>query len=134
AITAGQTDEARRLVTQALTIAQGLAETEPANTTYQRDLSISYERLAVLADKEQEQAVAAELFTEALIIRRALNAREPKRIDLAQELAVCLRLVAASDHSKLQEVERELINLLSPFEISGTITARAAEILHWARE
>jgi hypothetical protein len=34
------------LFTQALTIAQGLAEAEPGNTVYQRDLSISYERLA----------------------------------------------------------------------------------------
>jgi hypothetical protein len=53
---------------------------------------------------------------------------------LAQELAVCLRLVADSDHSKVKDVERELIDLLGPFETSGTITARAAEILRWARE
>ncbi|MGH7262221.1 MAG: hypothetical protein ACREI9_16415, partial [Nitrospiraceae bacterium] len=134
AVAAGQGDEARRLFTQALTIAQGLADAEPANTTYQRDLSISYERLAVLADKEQEQVAATEWFATALTIRRALNAQEPQRIDLAQELAVCLRLVANSDHSKLEDVERELIDLLGPFEIAGTITARAVEILRWARE
>jgi Tfp pilus assembly protein PilF len=79
----GQAAEAHALYTQALTIAQGLAETEPTNTTYQRDLSISYERLAVLADEEQEKAAATEWFMKALTIRRALNVQEPQRIDLA---------------------------------------------------
>ena len=129
----GQAAEAHRLYTQAFTIRQGLTEAEPTNTTYQRDLSISYERLAALADKEQGKTVATEWFTKALTIRRALNAQEPQRIDLAQELAVCLYLVANSDHGKPEDVERELIDLLSPFEVSGTITVRAAEILHCVR-
>ena len=134
AVAVGQTDEARRLFTQSLDIREALATAEPGNTTYQRDLSVSYERLAVMADKEQEPAVVAEWFAKALTRRRALNAREPQRIDLAQELAVCLCLVANSDHSKLKDVECELIDLLSPFELSGTITARAASILRRARE
>ncbi len=133
AVAAGQGDEARRLFTQALTIRQGLADTEPANTVYQRDLSISYERLGALADDEHAMA-AVEWLTKALMLRRALNAQEPKRIDLAEELAYCLYLVADSDPSKLNDIERELVDLLSPFEISETITARAATILRWARE
>lgn len=68
------------------------------------------------------------------MLRRALNTQEPERIDLAEELAYCLYLVANSDHSRLEDVERELIDLLSPFEVAETITARAAGILRWARE
>ncbi|MGH3935913.1 MAG: hypothetical protein ACRDS1_13205, partial [Pseudonocardiaceae bacterium] len=129
---AGQGDEARRLFTQALTIRQDLAEAEPGNTVYQRDLSISYERLGALVD--DEPVVAMEWFTKALALRRALSAQEPERIDLAEELAYCLYLVASADPSQLEDVERGLIDLLSPFEILGAITTRAAAILRWARE
>ncbi len=47
---AGQSEEAERLYRQGLGIRQGLAEAEPGNTTYRRDLSLSYERLGVLAE------------------------------------------------------------------------------------
>ncbi|MGH3697517.1 MAG: trypsin-like peptidase domain-containing protein [Pseudonocardiaceae bacterium] len=134
AVAVGQTDEARRLFTQSLAIAEALAKAEPGNTTYQRDLSVSYERMGALAEHSQEHAQAAEWFTKALARRRGLSAREPQRIDLAQELAVCLYLVAQSDHRRLGDVERELIDLLSAFEVTGTITAKAAAILSWARE
>ncbi len=134
AVAVGQTDEARRLFTQSLTTAEALTTAEPGNTTYQRDLSVSYERMGTLADEAQDQTQAAKWLTKALARRRALNAQEPQRIDLAQELAVCLYLLARSDHNRLEDTERELIDLLGPFEISGTITARAAAILGWARE
>ncbi|MGH3522000.1 MAG: hypothetical protein ACRDU4_04015, partial [Mycobacterium sp.] len=127
-------DEARRLFTQSLAIREALAAAEPGNTTYQRDLSVSHERMGALAEQAREQAQAAEWFTKALAYRRGLSAREPQRIDLAQELAVCLYLLVESDHSRLEAVERELIGLLSPFEVTGTITAKAAALLNWARE
>jgi hypothetical protein len=75
-----------------------------------------------------------EWFTTTLARRRVLNAQEHQRIDLAQELAVCLYLVARADPIRLEDVEGELVDLLVPFEIAGTITARAAAILSWARE
>ncbi|MGH3972921.1 MAG: hypothetical protein ACRDS9_06305, partial [Pseudonocardiaceae bacterium] len=134
AVAVGQTDEARQLFTQSLGIREALAAAEPGNTTYQRDLSVSYERMGALANEEQDQTQDAEWFTKALARRRALNAQEPQRIDLAQELAVCLYLVARSDPSRLEDVERELVDLLVPFEISRTITATAATLLGWARE
>ncbi|MGQ0773151.1 MAG: tetratricopeptide repeat-containing S1 family peptidase [Pseudonocardiales bacterium] len=134
ALAVGQTDEARQLCTQSLSIREALATAEPGNTTYQRDLSVSYERMGALAEEAQEQREATEWFVKALALRRALNAQEPQRIDLAQELAVCLYFVVRSDHSRLEEIEHELIDLLSPFEISRTITEKAASILRWARE
>ena len=40
--------EASRLLEQSLAIGERLAETDPANTGYQRDLSVSYNRLGDL--------------------------------------------------------------------------------------
>jgi hypothetical protein len=44
-----------------------------------------------------------------------------------------LYLLANADPHKAEDATRELIDLLSPFETSDTITTRAATILQWAR-
>ena len=111
-----------------------MADGEPGNTLYQRDLSVSYERLGAMADEAGEPAVAGEWFTKASIRRRVLTAQEPQRIDLAEELAYCLRRIADVAPEQLDERAREVIDLLRPFEDAGAITARASAILRWARQ
>lgn len=117
-----------------LAIDRQLAEAEPDNTVYQRDLSISYERLADLAHAAQQGAEAREWLGQAVARRRSLHEQEPLRIDLAEELAYCLYLIASVDETNIDEMEQEMITLLTPFERSGTITRRAASMLTWARE
>jgi len=131
AVAAGQGEEARRLFTQSLTIRQGLADAEPGNTLYQRDLSVSYERLAALAMETKE---AIEWLAVAAACRRALHEQETQRIDLAVELAYFLYLLANVDRGRLADIERQIIDLLHPFETVGTINARGVAILRWARK
>jgi hypothetical protein len=47
----GQGESARELYEQSLAIAQRLADDKPGNTTYRRDLSVSFSKLADLAPR-----------------------------------------------------------------------------------
>ena len=86
----------RDLYEQALAIAQRLAEAEPGNTTYARDLSVSFDRLADLAREAGQEDQAQIWVTTTLDIRRKLVRDEPRRLDLAEELAYVLYLSAIS--------------------------------------
>jgi hypothetical protein len=104
---------------------------EPANTGYQRDLSISYERLAGLAVARGEGAQGEELYRKASR-RRAILTRESERVDLAEELAValvlCTRVLPDS------ALPAEAVALLMPFETAGKLTDKGRAVLRWARE
>jgi hypothetical protein len=105
-----------------------LVRAEPGNTTYQRDVSISYERLADLAIEAGEEA--ERLVIRAVGIRRPLLAREPARADLADELGVALYQLASLGSVGTRH---EMMEFLDPFERTGTISSTGAELLKWAR-
>ncbi|MGH3869419.1 MAG: tetratricopeptide repeat protein, partial [Pseudonocardiaceae bacterium] len=90
----GQAAEAHTLYTQLLTIGQGLAETEPANTTYQRDLSISYNKLADLAITAGQTDEARRLFTQALTIAQGLAETEPANTTYQRDLSISYNKLA----------------------------------------
>ena len=75
---AGQVDRARDLYEQSLAIAEELAAADPANTTYRRDLSLSYDNLAELARTAGKSDEADEWASKALAIKRQLNKDEPE--------------------------------------------------------
>ena len=83
----GRGDEALTRYQASLTIRERLAASEPDRADYQRDLSISHERMASVAI---EPADALQWEQRGIDIHRRLLSREPDRADLAQELAVKL--------------------------------------------
>ncbi|MGH3754088.1 MAG: trypsin-like peptidase domain-containing protein [Pseudonocardiaceae bacterium] len=114
-------------------------ELEPGNTTYRRDLSISYERLADLAREARDLEIARDFVVRAVSIRRAIHRLEQHREDVAVELAYTLYLSAAITVLGEQEnavlVERQqIVDVLDPFERVGLLGARGHSLLVWARE
>jgi hypothetical protein len=75
----------------------GLAAGEPGNTTYARDLSISYERLADLAVATGQAAEAERLFRQSLTIREGLAAGEPGNTTYARDLSISYERLADLD-------------------------------------
>jgi hypothetical protein len=122
-----------RLLTPAFCdlVVQRLADAEPGNTTYARDLSISFERLADLAHAARESDQAQIWASKALAMRRELVRNEPRRLDLAEELAYVLYLsmVVGADPTA---APGEAVNLLQPFARLGEVTPRAQALLDWA--
>ncbi|MGD9755542.1 MAG: CHAT domain-containing protein, partial [Acidimicrobiia bacterium] len=68
--------------------AKQLAEAEPNRTDYQRDLSISYNRLGDLMVAVGDGEQAARYFNDSLTIRRRLAEAEPNRTDYQRDLSV----------------------------------------------
>ena len=112
---------------------QELTELEPGNTTYRRDLSISYERLGVIAVQAEQPAQAHRWFMVAVEARRGLHRQEPQRVDLAEELGVSLYLLTQTVDDP-SEARLEVIEVLAPFDQASTITPKGSSLLGWARD
>jgi len=71
----------------------------------------------------------------AVIIRRGLYQREPKRAELAEELSFTLYWLvgAAAEAEVATNARAEVSALLAPFEQAGNITPRGARMLGRAR-
>lgn len=94
----GQSEEAGRLYRQGLAIAQSLTRAEPANTTFQRDLSVSYNKLADLAVQTGQSEEAERLYRQGLAIHQNLARAEPANTTFQRGLSVSYeRLVAFSE-------------------------------------
>ena len=112
---------------------------EPGNTAYQRDLSISYERLGDLAERSSDLAIARSFIDRATQLRRRVQRIEPGWVEVAIELAYALymsaRLAVAAGSSDAGTAERqEILTVLSPLETSGALTERGHQLLRFARE
>ena len=107
------------------TVREELTELEPGNTTYRRDLSVSYERLGKIAAESGQAEEAQRCLTIALDMRRGLHQQEPQWVDLAEELSVTLYQAG---------VRQEIVDVLVPFERVGTIIRKGVSLLGWARQ
>lgn len=112
-----------------------MAGAEPGSTTYQRDLSISYDQLFDLAREAGQVEEAKEWVSQALRIRRRLVRAEPGRLDLAEELTYTLYL-STTDAGGGDDLhaKQEATSLLEPFGRRGPMTPRASALLAWARD
>ncbi|MBL9154336.1 MAG: TIR domain-containing protein [Verrucomicrobiales bacterium] len=81
---------ARRLTEQAHGVLTRLAASDPANAAWQRDLSVSLEKLGDLAVAQGDGASAARRFSESLAIRERLAASDPANAAWQRDLAVSL--------------------------------------------
>jgi hypothetical protein len=82
-------------------------------------------------------AEAAQWFTNAVEIRRALHEQELYRVDLAEELGVALYLLTGAKEvggQDSKDLRQEVIVVLTPFEQAGALTTKGIDLLRWARE
>ena len=80
--------DARRDYEDAYDIAHRLTTSDPSNTEWQRDLSVSYDRLGDVAVVQGQLAEAARFYVGGLTVRKTLAARAPSNTQWQRDLSV----------------------------------------------
>ena len=115
-------EPARVAAKYVIRVCTALAEREPGNTGYQRDLSVSYERLADLARAEGDPDTARRFYTDGLDIARGLAQREPGNTGYQRDLSISyerladLALRADDGATAAQDVQEALTRRFSLVE------------------
>jgi tetratricopeptide (TPR) repeat protein len=110
----GLGDSARRAQTLACDLGQRLVETDPGNARFQRDLSVSWERLGDLAVAAGDGKAAREAFERALAVRQRLAAADPGNAQFQRDLSMSwsrfgdLAVAAGDGRSAREAFERGL--------------------------
>jgi tetratricopeptide (TPR) repeat protein len=84
----GQGDQARQAFGKSLAIRERLAQAEPDRADYQRDLSVSYNKMGDLFRGLGQGDQARQAFGKSLAIRERLAQAEPDRADYQRDLSV----------------------------------------------
>lgn len=119
-LTKGALDRYHRL----LDFFERLAQAEPDRSDYQRDLSVSYERLGDLYRALGEGEKAREYFLKALDIAERLAQAEPDRSDYQVDLAVSLAKVGMNDNRLKQEYLGRSLTILVELQNRGRLLPR----------
>ncbi|HMN95565.1 MAG TPA: hypothetical protein PKC43_05005, partial [Phycisphaerales bacterium] len=93
-------EAARSAYQSALSIRERLAKSEPDRADYQRDLSVSYERMGDLYSALGQGEAARSAYQSALSIRERLAESEPDRADYQRDLAASYERMATVEPSK----------------------------------
>jgi tetratricopeptide (TPR) repeat protein len=117
-----QIGRALQLCERALIIAESMAEAEPGNVVYQRNLGVFYERLADLAVQSRQSERALQLYERTLASAKALAQVEPGNAAYQRDLAVSYDKLG--DLARLSSQETRARQL---YELSLTITESLAE-------
>jgi tetratricopeptide (TPR) repeat protein len=84
----GRPGQAAELYQQAFALNKALIQSDPANTGYQRDLSVSYDTLGGLARAVGDIPEATRLYHQALTIAERLVERDPANTGYQRDLSV----------------------------------------------
>ena len=84
----GSSREGTNAYRKGLTIAETLAARDPANTEWQRDLSVSHDNIGDVLVAQGERVAALAAFRKSLAIRETLAARDPANTEWQVDLAV----------------------------------------------
>ena len=125
----GQGNEARDFFLKALDIAQRLAQAEPQRADYQRDLSISYERLGDLMTALGKGEDARDYFLKALDIHKRLAQAEPQRADYQRDLIVSLVRIAQTDPAHAVEHLRRALDIARALKTRGLLVKGLDEMI-----
>ena len=66
-------------------------------------------------------------------IRSALSQQERGRLDLAEELAVTLYLLAQAKPGAVADLKSEVVALLARFDQADALTTKGVGVVSWAR-
>ena len=84
----GDGPAALRAYQEGLAIAEALAKRDPANTEWQRDLSVSHEQIGDVLVAQGDGPAALRAYQEGLAIGEALAKRDPANTEWQRDLSV----------------------------------------------
>jgi tetratricopeptide (TPR) repeat protein len=101
---------------RALDLSQRLASAEPQRADYQRDLSVSFERMGDLLVSLGEGEEARRFYQDALNLRQRLASAEPQRADYQRDLSVSFNkmgdlLVSLGEGEEARRFYQDALNL-----------------------
>ena len=117
-----------------LRLAELLAATEPNRTDYQRDLSVSYERMGDLLKTLGQAEQARQAYQRSLDIRERLTAAEPDRADAAWDLVVSLYKVAQIDEDHNRELLSRALTILRRLYAAGSLYPNQVQAMEQLEE
>ena len=110
-----------------------LAASDPGNAGWQRDLSLSWERVGGIRERQGDRAKALEAWRQALAVSLPLARAHPDSVDIvtSAELHVAgvARNLPADDKSGREELAAQasdLLALLQPLADAGRLDAQRA--------
>ena len=106
---------------KSLKISEKLAASDPKNSDWQRDLSVSYEKVAGILEVQGEREKALLEYEKSLAIREKLAASDPKNSDWQRDLSVSFNKVAG-----ILEAQGEREKALLEYEKSLAIREKLA--------
>jgi tetratricopeptide (TPR) repeat protein len=110
-----------------LTIAEGLAKRDPANTGWQRDLSVSHDRIGDVLVAQGDGPGALAAYQAGLTIAEGLAKRDPANTQWQVDLAIsCGKLGSLNSLLSIQERQAYLssgLNLLTTLKQAGKLHA-----------
>ena len=116
-----------------LAIAERLAGSDPGNAGWQRDLSVSWERVGGIREQQHDTAGALEAWRQALAVSLPLAKAHPDSVDLVTTPEVPVEGVARNlpDNDKAGREElaaqaSDLLALLQPLADAGRLDAERA--------
>ena len=129
----GQGEQALQLYQQSLDIRDRLAQSEPGRADYQRDLSVSYQRLGVCFAQLGRLREAAAPLARHLQLAIDVYQRVPGQVDAVVDLAIALHLIAdLDDHG--DERNRQSRELLEVLESDQRLPRHGKELLDKFRQ
>ncbi|HSZ76872.1 MAG TPA: hypothetical protein VK775_05705, partial [Chthoniobacterales bacterium] len=115
---------------QALEIAQKLAARDPANTEWQHDLSISYDRIGNVQNAKDDLTSALSSYKQDLEIVQKLAARDPANAQWKTDLVISLwKLASILEHQGTPQKREAGVNyqraleILRPLAVENRLTA-----------
>ncbi len=117
------------------TIRGRLAQAEPDRADYQRDLSVSYNKVGDLYRDLCQGEQARQAFLTALQIRERLARAEPDRADYQRDLAVSLVRVGTIDGDTAAGVVklRRALEILKGMQGRGQLAPVSEGMVDWVR-
>lgn len=108
-----------------------LAGREPANTGYQRDVSVSLNKLGDLAVAVGDGDRARGFLERSVASRRRIQALEPARVDLAEELGIAFHRLAAADEGQDAACRSAVLSLLEAPALRDRLTRIGESLREW---
>ena len=115
-------------------IISALAASDPANAEWQRDLSVSLEKLGDLAVKQGDLAGALRYFTEDKTITERLAASDPANAVWQRDLSVSCWLIAAKVFQPQERWAEALALMEQGLRISERLAASDPTNVTWQND
>ena len=120
----GRLDDALAAYRASLAIAERLAAADPNNASWQRDLSVSYDRVGDVLSMQGRLDDALAAYRASLAIRERLAAAEPDRADYQRDIVVSLaKLSNAGVSPDATEALTRALRIVENLAASGRLAA-----------